>query len=153
MTRTTLPCLTALALVAACAAPADLAVEEQAIRDLDRQWVEAVAAADTMAIADIYAEDGYFMPPNALRVDGREAIRSAWAGMLGAPNVSLTFQPAEIRVAEAGDMACDIGTYALGMDGPEGRIEDEGKYVVVWQKINGEWKVLADIFNSDKAAM
>jgi len=29
---------------------------------------------------------------------------------------------------------------------------DQGKYVVVWKKLHGEWKVLADIFNSDRTS-
>ncbi len=93
------------------------------------------------------------MPPNAPRVDGRGAIRGAWAGMLQLPNVSLTFAPTDIVIAEAGDMAYDIGTYNLGLDGPDGRIEDKGKYVVVWRKVNGEWRVMADIVNRDNPAM
>ncbi len=143
----------ALMITAACAPTVDRAAEEQAIRDLEREWVAAVAAGDTLAIANFFAENGYFMPPNAPRVDGRGAIRGAWAGMLQLPNVSLTFAPTEIVIAEAGDMAYDIGTYNFGLDGPDGRIEDKGKYVVVWRKVNGEWKVVADIFNSDNPAM
>ncbi|MFQ5704533.1 MAG: YybH family protein [Gemmatimonadales bacterium] len=143
---------TTLALLACAPQPEqpDLAAEEQAIRDLDRRWVDAVALQDTMSIADIYAVDGYFMPANAARIDGRDAIRSAWAELFQESNLSLTFQPTEIVVAQSADMAYDIGTYSIGMDGPEGRIEDEGKYVVVWKKVNGEWKVAADIFNSNK---
>jgi ketosteroid isomerase-like protein len=40
------------------------------------------------------------------------------------------------------------------MDGPKGkRIEDSGKFVVAWKKVNGEWKVAYDIYNSDKPTM
>jgi uncharacterized protein (TIGR02246 family) len=153
--RSLLPAAT-LALLAACAPPPeapDLAAEEQTIRDLDRRFVEAVGSIDTMSIANVYAADGYFMPPNAPRIDGRDAIRSAWAGMLQGSNFSLTLRPTEIVVAQSADIAYDIGTYSLGMDGPEGRIEDEGKYVVVWKKVNGEWKIVADIINSSKPVM
>ncbi len=143
----------ALMITVACAPSVDRAAEEQVIRDLDREWVAAVAAGDTLAIANFYAEDGYFMPPNAPRVDGHGAISGAWAGMLQLPNVSLTFAPTDIVIAEAGDMAYDIGTYDLGWDGPDGRIEDNGKYVIVWRKVNGDWKVMADILNSDIPAM
>src|SRR2546427_912012 len=38
----------------------------------------------------IYAENAEFLPQGAPRVTGRAAIRSAWAQMLTAPNVSLT---------------------------------------------------------------
>jgi hypothetical protein len=34
----------------------------------------------------------------------------------------------------------------------EGSIEDEGKYLAVWKKINGEWKSVAISFSSDKPA-
>jgi len=27
---------------------------------------------------------------------------------------------------------------------------EKGKYVVVWKKRNGQWKAVADIFNTDK---
>ncbi len=30
------------------------------------------------------------------------------------------------------------------------RAEDQGKYVVVWRKDQGVWKIAADIINSDK---
>jgi hypothetical protein len=37
-------------------------------------------------------------------------------------------------------------------ESPEGHIEDEGKALSVWQKINGEWKVVAISYSSDKPA-
>jgi ketosteroid isomerase-like protein len=36
------------------------------------------------------------------------------------------------------------------MDSPNGRIEDDGKYVVVWRKTGKGWQVAADIFNSSR---
>jgi ketosteroid isomerase-like protein len=49
-------------------------------------------------------------------------------------------------------MAADIGTYDLSFDGKSGRVQDKGKYVVVWRKIGGEWKAVADIFNTNLKA-
>jgi uncharacterized protein (TIGR02246 family) len=154
----TRPCvITVLALaavVAGCARQADVATEERVIRDLDKKFVQAVAAKDTMTIGDLYAEDGEFLPQGAPRVTGRAAIQSAWAQFLQAPNLSLTFEPSKVVVSTAGDIAHETGTYRLAMDGPKGRrIEDAGKFVVTWKKVNGAWKVALDIFNSDKGAM
>ena len=145
----------ALAAVAGgCARQADVAAEERAIRDLDKKWVQAVAAKDTMAVGDIYAEDGEFLPQGEPRVTGRAAIRSAWARLFQAPNVSLTFEPSKVVVSSAGDVAYETGGYRLAMDGPKGkRIEDVGKFVVTWKKVNEAWKAALDIFNSDKATM
>ncbi len=125
---------------------------KQQIRELDQKWVEAVQAGDADTIANLYTEDGMVMPPNAVQAEGTEAVRQFWEGLLGLPNLSFTFEPTTVEVAEAGDMAYDIGTYSLSYDADPGRVEDEGKYVVVWAKEGGEWKVVADIFNSNKPA-
>src|SRR6266849_2126617 len=123
-----------VAAVGACTPQVDTAAEEKVIRDLDKKWVEAVAARDTIAIGNIFAEDAEFLPQGAPLVSGRAAIRSAWAVLVKAPGLWLTYED--------------------GVDGPKGRrIEDVGKFVVAWKKVNGEWKVQYDIFNSDKAGM
>jgi hypothetical protein len=46
-------------------------------------------------------------------------------------------------------MAYDIGTCQLSYKPAQNGIENLGKYVVVWIKEAGDWKVAADIFNSD----
>src|SRR5689334_5339529 len=88
-----------------CARPADIATEERTIRELEKRWVQAVAANDTTAIGNVYAEDGEFLPPGAPRVSGRAAVRSAWAGILKARNLSLTFESSKVVVSSAGDLA------------------------------------------------
>jgi uncharacterized protein (TIGR02246 family) len=129
---------------------ADPTAVEQTLRDLDRQWVEAIQAGDATTIANFYAEDGLMMPPNAQQAEGREAIGQVWQGILQLPNVSLSFEPTRIKVAEGGDMAYDIGAYALAFDAAQGRAEDEGKYVQIWVREDGDWKVAADIYNSNR---
>lgn len=153
----TFPAALALAgLLAACAGggpEVNLAAEAAAIQELNRQWLEAVAAKDTVAIATFYAPDAFFMVPNRPRVEGTQAIRTTWAEFLGQPGLELTFQTVKLEVAEAGDMAYDAGNYSLSAPGPDGEpIRDVGKFVVVWRKVLGEWKVAADIFNSDLPA-
>ena len=146
--------LTTAASAGGCARHADVAAEQRTIRELERKWVQAVAAKDTTAIGNVYAEDGEFLPPGAPRVGGRAAVRSAWAAILKAPNLSLIFQSSRVVVSSAGDLAIATGPYQLGMDGPKGqRIEDAGKFVEAWTHVNGEWTVLGNIFNSDRSSM
>src|SRR3989304_1037489 len=140
--------LTAMILfLAACAPAVDYAAEEQRIRGLDQRWVEAVAAGDAATIVTFYAEDGYFMAPNQPQAHGREAIQAAWAGLFQLPNARLTFGASALDFAKAGLPSDHIGAYTPAFDSPAVRVEDNGKYVVVWEKTDaGEWKVLADIF-------
>lgn len=129
--------------------PASPAAEESTIRALDGRIVAAMQARDAAGLAPFYAPDAILMPPNQRAATGRDGIQRAWIEDFKLPNIDLRFEPRRIDVAASGDLASDIGTYQVSLDGPDGRISDSGKYVAVWQKVNGEWKVLADIWNSD----
>ena len=123
--------------------------DEQAIRSLDQQWVKLIAAKNAEAIAELYAPDAAVMPPNAPLAQGREAITATWRSMMQPPGFQLTFAPTRIDISKGGDMAMARGTSRLVTQAPTGAVEDRGKYVVVWRKVDGQWKAAADIFNSD----
>ena len=128
------------------------AADELAIRGHVDRWLQLVKAKDAARIAELYAEDGAVMPPNAPLGEGRAAIQQTWASMMRTPGFGLTFVPDQIVVSSSGDMALDRGTYSLTI-APDGTTQtDTGKYVVVWRKIGREWKVAADILNSDLPA-
>jgi uncharacterized protein (TIGR02246 family) len=130
-------------------ASAQTVSDEQQIRDLEQQWAEAVEERDLEAIVGLFAEDGQIMPPNARSVSGREPIAEAWQGILDLPELEFSFAPTAVKVAGSGDMAYVVGTYQLAYQGEEARVEDAGKYVDVWEKIDGEWKVVIETYNSD----
>lgn len=130
----------------------DTGADEQAIRGHVDRWLQLVKAKDAAGIAELYAEDGAVMPPNAPIGKGRAAIQQTWAAMMATPGFDLTFVPEQVIVSSSGDMALDRGTYSLSIAPEGGAQSDTGKYVVVWRKIGNEWKVAADIFNSDLPA-
>lgn len=144
--------LTAAALLAACAtAPkVNLQTEEQAIRDLDRRWVEAMQAKDVNTVVGFYAPDAYAAMPNMPGMVGHAALRSAFAEMVKMPNLAISATPTRITVAKSGELATDVGTFRFAYDGPNGRVEDEGSYSTVWRKIDGQWKVTSDLSVSAK---
>jgi uncharacterized protein (TIGR02246 family) len=134
------------------AAAVNIGADEQAIRGHVDRWLQLVKAKDAAGIAALYAEDGAVMPPNAPIGKGRAAIQQAWASMMRTPGFDLTFNPEQIVISSSGDMALDRGTYNLTI-APAGTTQtDTGKYVVVWRKIGGDWKAVADIFNSNLPA-
>src|SRR2546425_9830122 len=158
--------LIALAAVASgCVQRADVATEERVIRDLDKKWVQAVAAKDTAAIANVYAMDAEFLAPGAPRASGRAAVRQAWVGLLKAPNLVLTFEPTKITIASSADIAYETGSYHPGYDLPQAkrvkgraapqsrRLEDTGEYVGAWEKGDGEWEGQEENFQNDKQRM
>ena len=133
-------------------AAVDTGADEQAIRGHVDRWLQLVKAKDAAGIAELYAEDGAVMPPNAPIGKGRAAIQQTWASMMGTPGFDLNIVPDQIILSSSGDMALDRGTYRLAV-APNGTAQiDTGKYVVVWRKIGSDWKAAADIFNSDLPA-
>jgi uncharacterized protein (TIGR02246 family) len=127
----------------------DTAADERAIRGNVDRWLQLVKAKDAAGISQFYTEDGAVMPPNAPIGKGRAAIQQTWDSMMRTPAFDLTFAPEQILVSSSGDLALDRGTYRLTAESAGRQQTDTGKYVVVWRKVNGEWKAAADIFNSD----
>jgi ketosteroid isomerase-like protein len=147
--------LAAFALTVSCSTATtrvDKAADEQNIRDLAVKWSAAVEKKDLDAIMSFYAPDATAVWPDAPAAHGSEPIRAAWMELLKTPGLVLRFTPERIAVADAADIASDFGKVESEFDGPQGRVEDVAKYLVVWQKVNGEWKALYDSFNSNKPA-
>jgi uncharacterized protein (TIGR02246 family) len=128
------------------------AADEEAIRGQVAKWLDLIKKKDAAAIAQMYTEDGALMPPNAPISKGRAAVQQTWAAMMNTPGFELTFAPEQIILSGSADMALDRGTFRMVV-APSGKAQiDTGKYVVVWRKIDGEWKAAADIINSDLPA-
>lgn len=140
-----------VALISACATTprADRAAEEARIRELDRQALRAAQAKDAATFANLYSADATHFPANLPAARGREAIRRAWAEGLAMPGLAIQWDPTRIEVAESGDLAYVMGTYRVGGDMPGGRLDDRGNYIVVWKKIDGQWRAVADIGASE----
>ncbi len=119
--------------------------DEAAIRAANKAWLAAIVAKDAKAIAAMHAEDAQMLPPNAAKAVGREAIEKGWAGFMGMPDMTLTFETEKFVFAKSGDLAVDIGTYKFTAGGQT----DTGKSVVTWTKHDGKWLVLTDMFSSD----
>ena len=115
---------------------------DASIRRMEREFVVAANAGDVTGMMAMYASNAVLMPPNAPEFHGKGDIEKFWSGLLAAkPHVELT--PGQIY--ESCDQAAEIGTYDLVI-GPK---NEKGKYLVTWRRINGEWRAVADIFNSN----
>jgi uncharacterized protein (TIGR02246 family) len=127
--------------------------DEAAIREIDRKFVAAVAAKDTAYLMSLYASDAVLLPPNAAMVETREGIAKGWTDMMGAPGLEFALETTRIEFSQAHDVAYETGAYTYAQDNPKGgaRIQDHGKYLVVWRKTAGGWQIVRDMWNSDVA--
>ncbi|MDQ6802822.1 MAG: DUF4440 domain-containing protein [Acidobacteriota bacterium] len=138
--------------LAACATTTQPGDAESAIRQGDIDFAQRFGQSDAAGVANLYAQDATIMPPNASAVHGREGIRQMWSGLMstGKGNVTLTSD----NVMQSGDMAVEVGRYQFNFtpNGATAAIPDTGKYIVVWKRINGQWQIVDDIYNSDMPA-
>jgi uncharacterized protein (TIGR02246 family) len=117
------------------------------IQKLNDEWTAAFNKGDSAAVAAMYAEDAYVLPPGADIVKGRAAIEAFWkqaVQQLG--DAKLT----TIDVLPLGRTAArEIGTVTLNTKAQPLQ-EIVGKYVVVWRRIGRDWKLATDIWNTNK---
>jgi uncharacterized protein (TIGR02246 family) len=127
-------------------------VEEQTIRGLDEQFGAFVAKKDAEGAVALYAPDATMLSPDAPAAKGIDAIRAVWVGFVKTPGAAINIVPEKIDIAAAGDIATDVGRAILEMDSPQGHLKVPLEYVVVWRKINGQWKIMYDVSNSETPA-
>lgn len=117
------------------------------IQKLNDKWTDAFNKGDAAAVAAMYAEDAYVLPPGHDVVKGRGAIEAFWkqaAQQVGdAKLVTVDVLPLGPRAAR------EIGTVTLQTKAqpPQPVV---GKYAVVWRKIGGRWLLATDIWNMNK---
>ena len=128
-------------------APEDTAEVRQDIEAINKQFADAVKRGDAAAAAALCTEEARVLPPNGPMIVGREAIQNFWQSNIDAGVSDLQLTILEVGVVR--DLAYEIGEYALTIQPEEGEaIRDQGKYVVVWKRENGEWKLDVSIWNS-----
>lgn len=137
-----------------CGGTESTASDEAAIKAANTKWMELIVAKDAKSIAsEIYGEDGQMMPPNAPVASGREAIEKGWTPLVNIPGVQITFETSRLVFAKSGDLAVENGTYKFVVGEGADQSTDIGKSTVTWQKKDGKWQVLSDMFSSDAPAV
>ncbi|MDK4740242.1 nuclear transport factor 2 family protein [Rhizobium sp. CNPSo 3464] len=133
----------------AIATEAGTSADKQAINAIHERWAGLLQAKDAAAIEQLYADNAVLLAPGEAAVIGNAAIGARWTRQLQLKDLAFSLHPEQVVVSASGDLAHDRGTYDFAATLPQGPITDKGKYVLVWQKIRGQWKVIADIFNSN----
>jgi ketosteroid isomerase-like protein len=130
----------ALTLIAHPASAAD----ESDLAGRAAAWQEGYNSDNLEAVAALYAEEASRMPPNAETI-GKDAIMANLQSFKDAGGATINLAVTEAE--SLGNLAYGAGTYEiLGADGSH---IDHGKWLNVSKRINGEWKIYSDIWNSN----
>lgn len=143
--------LLAAALLGGCSTAGhqpDLAADDRAIRDLAARWQKALLERDAETQASMFADDGVSYHDGEEPLVGPAAIL-AWEkkAVRRHPKAKITSTTKELRIAAAGDMAIQAGEGQLtdlGDNGEDHTVRKQ-RFVTVWKKVDGQWKVAHDI--------
>ncbi|MGM0408357.1 MAG: YybH family protein [Bacteroidota bacterium] len=130
----------------------DIEAEKKVIRDMVATAFKAEQQKDMNTLLNYYSEDVIVQLPNMPRIQGREALKKFYYEFFKIL-VSIEGGSIEVRISEDGDMAWDYGWNRSVVNGHDGPIEDKGKYLSIYKKINEEWKCVAISSSSDKPEM
>lgn len=130
----------------------DTPAEAKTIRNIEAQWGAAFQAKDINKIVSLFASDAVLMGANMPISVGIEAIRKAQE--TGFSDTTILFKTYSnmvdaVEISASGDLAYARGTDRLIRNTPNGSAEEVGKWIDIYKKIDGEWKCIAAIWNSD----
>jgi ketosteroid isomerase-like protein len=118
----------------------------QVAQALNDSLAAAFNGGDSVSIAHLYAEDAILMPPGAKMINGRDGVERYWrTASRSIADTKLT----ALDVRSASDTEADeVGSFTAKTTGahPHSIV---GKFVILWRKVEGEWKVAVDIWNAN----
>jgi len=124
--------------------------DKTAIRELDREMVDALNARDIDRYLSFFADEAIWMPPNSPAVVGKASIRELVSQLLEIPDYTVTHHPHTIKVSISGDLAYLFYVYEFLVKEAKGEtVIERGKDISVFEKIDGSWKLVIDMWNSD----
>jgi len=138
---------TAATTVSTETAKPDLTKIRSEITDLENAWATAMNAKDINALMALYADNAVSMPDGEPMLNGKAAIQKKQEMDFAAPAnfSSITFETLDVYAQ--GDVATEVGK-TMYKDAA-GKVTGSGKYIAVFEKQNGKYLCIREIYNKD----
>ena len=128
-----------------CVTPQSPVNEDSPVRAEGSLWAEYYKAGDLEGLMTLYTDDVIVALHGQPALFGKAAVRDYFSARLG--KAESTFELDYERVDVQGDIAYIISKYWLSARDREtgNRYRDAGRSLLVYKKIDGRWKIDADI--------
>ena len=114
------------------------------------KWAAAFNKGDAAAVAQFYTEQATALPPGAPMAKGRAAIQAVWQGAIQGGYKNITLKALQVDQVGSG-AAREIGAFSVDVPNAQKQMMHvEGKYVVLWRRSGGGWKLDTDIWNTNQ---
>ena len=121
-----------------------LAQSVQEMQKMADEWQAAFNKGDAATVANFYKDDATVFPPGGDMVKGKQAIQSLWTEAAKGIQIA-SFKVTDVR--SLGPNTAREQGYATVKTKGDNPQEMLGKYVVIWEKVDGKWKLDSDIWN------
>ena len=111
------------------------------------QFTSAMRGGDAASAAAMFTDDATVLPPGRAEISGKPQIQMFLGGMAhGVQNLQYTSEGIK-PVGDSG--AREVGSFSFKMKGRNGGQAQDvaGKYLIVWERSGGDWKIAADMWN------
>ena len=125
----------------------NLSTAKAEIEAVNKRFKAFISASDSIGLANLYSQDAKFMMTGAPSISGTENIQATFSGIIKSGITNADLRTIEVWGTE--ELITEEGEYSLFAGETE---VDQGKYLVIWKKEEGEWKFFRDIFNSNLSA-
>jgi ketosteroid isomerase-like protein len=123
------------------------------VRQADQALLKAEEQRDLEGAMVLIAPHAVFQPPGLPAIEGDEAIRRFYEQhWFTLPYVEISGQADTIVVAASGDLAYLDGRSHLMLEISGEQVLSEGKYLGVWQRIEGHWRLVAMSWTANEPA-
>jgi ketosteroid isomerase-like protein len=126
----------------------DLAQIRTEIQALEDAYAAGLKAKDANAVIAYYADDAVSLVNNAPLAAGRDALLKMAQEDIDRDTTNSTVSFEIVDLFAAGDLVIETGK-AIHKDA-EGNVTKTGKYMTLFEKRNGKYLAIRDIYNDDK---
>tara|TARA_Y100001972_G_scaffold11163_1_gene12085 strand:+ start:1854 stop:2357 length:504 start_codon:yes stop_codon:yes gene_type:complete len=125
----------------------NLATAKAEIEEANKNFMSLIAAGDSIGIANLYTEDAKLMFAGRPADVGRANIQTTFSRILSSGVTKVNLETKEVfgtedLLAEEGEVTVFVGENAVAVE----------KYIILWKKEDGKWKLFRDIANSNSSA-
>lgn len=117
------------------------------IAALEKAYSDASTANDAEALLTYYADDAKSLAPNEVTRVGMSEIRAATLKEMEQDQGNVSVMEVQ-NVWAAGEIAVEVGTYTVTSS--SGEEVSVGKYMSLFEKRDGKYVCVRDIWNSDQ---
>jgi uncharacterized protein (TIGR02246 family) len=132
----------------ACAQTVDVASEKTALLARDAEWAQTAKNVDKYV--EFFTPDGTVAVAGMPNVAGAKNIKDMLEPLVTSPGYDMKWKATRVAVASSGEIGYTAGTYAETTQNANGTpVTETGRFVTVWKKVDGVWKVLEDAAGPD----